>query len=302
MEYFKELDHKMLKSTLSELADNHELVKLTSIGNTILGKEIPLITLGDDTAKKSVLYVSTHHASENITTSVLVNFIEDYVKAYNNSNQIAGVNIRYLFKMRKIYIVPMLNPDGVEYRLNGIGDDNPIKDRVIAYNEGENFTKWNANARGVDLNHNYNASFEEYKIYERANGITPGKTKYSGEYPESEPETQALINLIRIIGDELKGIITLHTQGEEIYCKSNGKSVHNTEIISRHVSRMCGYPIRETEGSASYGGLTDYAIRELNIPSYTIECGKGENPLDIKQGKSIYARLYELLFSFPILF
>ena len=302
MEYFKELDHKTLKKTLNQLSSNHPLIKLTSIGDTILGKEIPLITLGDDTAKKSVLYVSTHHASENITTSVLINFIEDYVKAYENSNRIAGVNIRYLFKMRKIYVVPMLNPDGVDYRLNGISQDNPIKDRVIAYNEGEDFAKWNANARGVDLNHNYNADFDEYKIYEKTNGITPGKTKYSGEYPESEPEVQALTNLIRIIENDLKGIITLHTQGEEIYCKSKGKSVRGTEIISRHVSRMCGYPLRETEGSASYGGLTDYAVGKLNIPSYTIECGKGENPLDITQGKSIYARLYELLFSFPILF
>ena len=140
------------------------------------------------------------------------------------------------------------------------------------------------------------------KIYERANEITAGKTKYSGEYPESEPETQALANFIRLISEELKGIITLHTQGEEIYCKPNGITVKNTEIISRHVSRMCGYPICDTEGSASYGGLTDYAIRELNIPSYTLECGKGENPLDIKQSKSVYTRLRELLFTFPILF
>lgn len=302
MEFFKELDHKSLLKELISLSNQNEAVKLTSLGNTILNKEIPLITLGDETAKKSVLYVSTHHASENITTSVLLAFIKDYVKAYENSSQISGINLRYLFKMRKIYIVPMLNPDGVEYRLNGISDDNPIKDRVIAYNGNEDFTKWNANARGVDLNHNYNAYFDEYKIYERANGITPGKTKYSGEYAESEPETQSLSNFIRLISDELKGIITLHTQGEEIYCKSNDKIVKNTEIISRHVSRLCSYPISNTEGSASYGGLTDWAIKEMNIPSYTLECGKGENPLDISQGKSIYARLRDLLFTFPILF
>lgn len=302
MDFFEELDHKSLLKELSSMSYQNEIVKLSYLGNSILGKEIPFITLGDDSAKKSVLYVSTHHATENITTSVLLSFIEEYLNAYNNVSQICGINIRYLFKMRRIYIVPMLNPDGVEYRLNGLSDDNPIKERVIAYNGDKDFTKWNANARGVDLNHNYNASFEEYKIYERANEITAGKTKYSGEYPESEPETQALANFIRLISEELKGIITLHTQGEEIYCKPNGITVKNTEIISRHVSRMCGYPICDTEGSASYGGLTDYAIRELNIPSYTLECGKGENPLDIKQSKSIYTRLRELLFTFPILF
>ena len=302
MQIYKELDHKSLKETLNHLANDNYVVNLSSIGSSILDKDIPLVTLGDEHAKKSVLYVSTHHASENITTSVLVRFIQEYAEAYSRAGTICGLNIHNLFKMRKIYIVPMLNPDGVEYRLNGISDDNPIKDRVIAYNNGESFANWNANARGVDLNHNYDVLFNEYKLYERANGITPGKTKYSGEYPESEPETSALVNLIKIIGDDLKGIITLHTQGEEIYCKSNGKAVKNTEIISRHVSRMCDYPICEANGSASYGGLTDYAIDKLNIPSYTIECGKGENPLDMKQLSGIYARLRELLFSFPILF
>ncbi len=302
MEFLKELDHKSLLERLKDLANNNDIIKLSYIGKSILDKEIPLITLGDVTAKKSVLYVSTHHASENVTTSVLLQFIKEYASAYYGSNQISAINIKNLFKMRKIYIVPMLNPDGVEYRLNGISHDNPIRDRVIAYNEGEDFTKWNANARGVDLNHNYNASFDEYKIYEKINDITPGKTKYSGEYAESEPEVQALTNLIRFTGEELKGILTLHTQGEEIYYKSNGKIVPNTEIISRHVSRMCAYPLCDTEGSASYGGLTDWAIRELNLPSYTLECGKGENPLNIKQANSIYARLRELLFTFPILF
>ena len=302
MDILREYDHKTLMNELNIIAQENEIINLTNVGVSILNKDIPLVTLGDEFAKKSVLYVSTHHASENICTSVMISFIKDYLSAYKSLAQISGINVRYLFKMRKIYIVPMLNPDGVDYRLNGINDENPIKDRVIAYNEGEDFSKWNANARGVDLNHNYNAGFNEYKMYEKANSITAGKTKYSGEYPESEPETKSLADFIRIIKDSLKGIITLHTQGEEIYCKSNGNAVKNTEIISRHVSRLCGYPIRDAEGSASYGGLTDWVIREMNVPSYTLECGKGENPLDIKQAKSIYHRLRELLFTFPILF
>ncbi len=302
MEYKNELSYEDLIASLNAICEKSDIVRLSYIGNSILSKAIPMIEIGDEWAKKSVLYVSTHHASENVCTSVLLSFIEDYISSYEAFKQVCGINTRYLYKMRKILIVPMLNPDGVNYRLKGVGESNPIKDRVIAYNEGTDFTHWNANARGVDLNHNYNAYFEEYKKYEREQGIMAGKTKYSGEYAESEPETGALANLIRFYDGQLLGVLTLHSQGEEIYYKSQGQCPKNTEIIARHISRMTGYKLGEATGSASYGGLTDWCIKELNKPSFTLECGKGENPLDIKEAGRIYLRLRELLFTFPILF
>lgn len=302
MEHKKELSYEDLIEKLNEICEKNDFIRMSYIGNTILSKPIPLIELGDEEAKKSVLYVSTHHASENVCTSVILAFIEDYIRSYEALKQTCGINVRYLYKMRKILIVPMLNPDGVNYRLKGVGENNPIKERVIAYNEGTDFTHWNANARGVDLNHNYDSGFEEYKKYEKENGITPGKTKYSGEYPESEPEVQALASLIRFYDSKLLGILTLHSQGEEIYYKSRGECPKNVEIIARHISRMTGYSLNDAEGSASFGGLTDWCIEKLQKPSFTIECGKGVNPLDIGQAGQIYLRLRELFFTFPILF
>ncbi len=299
----KELDYKALIEELNKLSSENECVDFSYIGTSLLGRSIPLITLGNKNAQKSVLYVSTHHASENICTSVLLKFINEYASAYKRMGQVSQINIRYLFKMRKIYIVPMLNPDGVEYRLNGLSSENPIRDRVISYNGGnEDFSRWNSNARGVDLNHNYDAGFEEYKVIEKERGIYPGKTKYSGEYPESEPETSAFCNFIRYNLDTLDGVISLHTQGEEIYYSSKGiipkKSVH----ISKIISKMTKYNLAETSDTASYGGLTDWLIQKYEKPAYTIECGKGENPLDMCNLMSIYTSLKELLFTFPILF
>lgn len=303
MKQNKELTHKDLIEKLENLGNENEIFNYYYIGESILSRKIPIITLGDKDAKKSVLYVATHHATENICTSVLLSFIKEYLEAYKSMRQICQINLRYLFKMRKIHIVPMLNPDGVEYRLNGIDDANPIKQRVVGYNCGSSdFSKWNANARGVDLNHNYNAYFDTYKEYEKENKITAGASKFSGESAESEPEIQALTSFIRYYSDELQGILTLHSQGEEIYYKSNGICPKGTEVKARHIAKMTGYALSEAKGSSACGGLTDWCIKELNIPSFTIECGKGENPLDITQAGSIYLRLRELLFTFPILF
>ena len=177
MDKTRELSYNELIENLTQLSSLHPVIDFSYIGNSILDRPIPLITLGDKNAEKSVLYVGTHHACENICTSVLLRFINEYIGAYERFGQICQINMHYLNKMRKIHIVPMLNPDGVEYRLHGLENNNPIKDRVIAYNEGNDFSKWQSNARGVDLNHNYNAYFEEYKEIERARGITNGKTK-----------------------------------------------------------------------------------------------------------------------------
>ena len=168
MEENKELDYNRMREELDRLCKKYSIFSYDFIGESTLKRPIPIITLGDKNAEKSVLYVSTHHATENVCTSVMISFIKEYLDAYESYRQLFSINLRFLFKMRKIYIIPMLNPDGVEYRLNGINDDNPIKKRIIAYNEGsEDFSLWNANARGIDLNHNYNAGFEKYKLLGR---------------------------------------------------------------------------------------------------------------------------------------
>ena len=302
MQITRELSYQEMMERLNDLQKEHETLNVTYVGQSVFGKSIPIITLGDKSAQKAVLYVSTHHACENICTSVLVRFIEDYLFAFERYAQIYGINLRYLHKMRRIYIVPMLNPDGVEYRLFGVKEDNPIRERIIGYNGGEDFSRWSANGRGVDLNHNYNADFEEYKELEKREGITGGRTKYSGEYAESEPEVSALANFIRYNIDEIEGVISLHTQGEEIYYKSGDKVPPRGEHVARLISRFTGYTLGVATGTSAYGGLTDWIIKEFNKPSFTIECGRGENPVPMTQFVDIYTKLKEILFTFPILF
>jgi g-D-glutamyl-meso-diaminopimelate peptidase len=194
----------------------------------------------------------------------------------------------------------MLNPDGVEYSLHGVESENVLHSRLIKMNGGSlDFSHWQANARGVDLNHNYNAGFEEYKIIERTNGISYGPTKFSGEYSESEPETRALCSFIRFLRPELA--LTLHTQGEEIYYTSGERSCALSLPIVKTLSRLTGYRIAFPSGTAKYGGFTDWFIDEFDKPSFTIECGLGKNPLPFSDMGRIYQRIKRALFTSPIL-
>ena len=134
------------------------------------------------------------------------------------------------------------------------------------------------------------------------NGIENGApTKYSGECPESEPEVAYLCNFIRF-HENIQGILTLHTQGEEIFYQAGCVPSYKQERIAKELSALTGYRLSRTEGSACFGGLTDWCVQRLGLPSYTLECGKGENPLPLAQAFPIYTRLRNALFRFPLFF
>lgn len=294
-----DVDYKFVEGFVDLILERYGQAEAISVGRSIRGRELFCIRLGTPGALP-VLYVGAHHGMEHITSAVLLRFINEYCESLLRGERMYGIDMRYLYSERCIYVVPMLNPDGVELSLNGASPESPLYERLIKMNGGEDFTLWQANERGVDLNHNYNAGFNEYKPIEREAGIYGGgPTKYSGEYPESEPETAALCALIRTVSPEL--VLTLHSQGEEIFYTSGGIAPHASRRIGRIISELTGYKLSEPEGTAAYGGLTDWFIAEYGKPSFTLECGKGKNPLPGDDFFGIYARLRETLFRAPIL-
>ncbi|MBR2381395.1 MAG: M14 family metallocarboxypeptidase [Clostridia bacterium] len=294
---FEYYDHKNLEKTLMELKNKYEFLEIGSLGKSIFGKSIPRITLGN--GKKNVIYIGAHHGMEWITSALLMQFVHDLCEEYQNGRSVFDVSTHVLFETRKIHIVPMLNPDGIDYAIHGVNEDNVIYNRLIRMNGSTDFSHWQANARGIDLNHNYNSGFEEYKIIERKENIICGATKYSGEYPESEPETRALCNFVRFERPSLA--LTLHTQGEEIYYTSGEKTSDISLSLAKTLSRLTGYKISFPSGTAKYGGFTDWFIEEFDKPSFTLECGHGENPLPFSDFEKIYSHIKRALFITPIL-
>lgn len=295
------MDYENLIRTVGAFANRYPFLTVTELGKTILGRSIPLLIIGE--GERNVLYVGAHHGMEWITTSLLLRYLNDFCEACSCSGIAYKLSLPLFLKEYRIHVIPMLNPDGVEYQIHGVAENNPLRDRVLAMNGGsEDFTSWQANARGVDLNHNYNAGFADYKRLEAEAGIACGApTRYSGQSPESEPEVAALCNYIRFWKD-LKLVLSLHTQGEEIFYRSGGKMILGTFPSIAKLSRLCGYRLSEADGMAAYGGLTDWCLQKCEIPALTIECGKGKNPLPITQLFSIYANLRKALFLAPTMF
>ena len=290
-------DHSALLARVHRLADTYSFIDLSYIGTSVLDRAIPILHVGR--GKRRLLYVGAHHGMEWITSLVLMQFAEEFCEVIDAKRRVCGIYPCDLLGGYTLSILPMLNPDGVEYQIHGVNEENPLYERLLEMNGGsEDFSSWQANARGVDLNHNYDAGFAEYKKIEAENGIQKGApTRYSGECAESEPEVAALCNFMRFSAP-WRGVMTLHTQGEEIFappCKDQRSGF----VTAQRLSRLTGYKLSRAEGLAAYGGLSDWCAEKMSVPAFTMECGRGKNPLPLSQISSIYATMRPALFLFP---
>lgn len=299
-EYFDRttaMDYKQLRSALEKIEEDFEFVHCFSIGKSVLKRRIDTVILGNGT--KPILFVGTHHSMEYMTSMIMVKFITDLCSAYKNSEKICDCDIKELFKNVSLYIVPMLNPDGVELHLYGEDSIKPVagsKTIITRLQKASNgdYSKWQANAHGVDLNHNYNADFKRLKAMETESGInSPSPTRYGGKRPESEPETHALCNLCRRI--MFSRVYAFHSQGEEIYWNFGENTPECSERIARNLSLVSSYKVSVPEGIASCGGFKDWFIDVFKRPGFTVEVGRGTNPLPLSQFDECYDKCLRLM-------
>ena len=241
------------------------------IGKTVSGKEIEAFSFG--TGKRKILILGAYHGAEYITASVLYLIMKKIRENLTRGAKCFSIEPELFKQIFTFWIVPCANPDGVDINLLG-ASGHPLEERLIRMNGGRDFALWQANALGVDLNHNHAYRFDEYKKIEREGNVVNGRTLYSGEYPESEPETHAVANLVRVLMPDL--IISLHTQGEEIFARP---ATPKTAKIAARIAKSVSFEYKNAEGTAAYGGLCDYTGEVLGILSLTVELGRGKNPL-----------------------
>ncbi len=254
---------------MNEFVKRTNGAEIFSIGESVMEKKIYCISYGK--GKKTLFLNGAHHGLEYITSGFLMRFLRELAAAYESGCDMLGYDVKILLERVKLYVVPMVNPDGVDIAVNGLDITNPHHRRLISMVGIHSFNKvWQANARGVDINHNYDAL---WSVVERS----PSATKHGGQYPESEPETRAVCNFVR--ENKFDMLMAFHSQGGEIYYDFDGLASENDRRLAEKMSRESGYPVRTPEGSASFGGLKDWFIKEFGKTGFTVEMGKGKNPL-----------------------
>ena len=131
----------------------YPFLEFGTIGQSSIGKPLRYIRFGK--GEKEVFYNASFHANEWINSPLLMKFLEILSKAYVNNLSVFGYPAKYLYDNVSLYIVPMVNPDGVDLVTENYQENSEILQNTkriaqnypdIPYPNG-----WKANIMGVDL-------------------------------------------------------------------------------------------------------------------------------------------------------
>lgn len=240
---------------LKKIEEYKNRFEIREIGETLYKRKIFAVerNLSDDFA--TAIFVCSIHARENITTDLVCKMIDEGL-----FDDIKDFNLAFIL---------CANPDGVELCLNGLSSLPEFeRDYLFDINDKSfNFLMWKANGRGVDLNNNFDADFKKF-----INSKAPSGSGYAGEFAESELETLAIVEYLNKKNPFI--VLCYHSKGEEIYFNyfQEEPYLKRDKMIAERFAKSTGYVIKNPENVSS-GGLKDYVIKCLKIPSLTIEVG-----------------------------
>ncbi len=241
-------NYNSLSSELEELENNFSnIISVQTIGETYEGREIFIIRITGDISDKpdkpGLLAIFTEHSAEHLGTSLAMGLTNFLVENYGKDQQISNI-----LDNKEIYIVPMMNPDGVEYDLSG---------SVTPFSWRKNRRPTGEETYGVDLNRNWGHKLNIPVSKDLAKDLSNKESRnYAGEEPFSEKETQAVRDFL-LSRSQIKLVVDYHTGGGGL------------------LQGMIMVPVAALEdenlslaGKTKYLKVAEQFAEEMNVPDY----------------------------------
>lgn len=296
-----------------DLKKNHsDIMSLNSIGKSYEGREIWVVKLSDNVNENEdepgILLMGAHHGNEKPSFEVLINLIKHTIEFYEKKNTdddndgvinediIDGFDndkdglidedpsedrIREVVNNTQIFLIPMVNPDGVEANSR----------KNCAPNYGPFGFNKKITSYGVNLNRNYGYKWYLYLIlpfnyYFFINSMDTS-FNYRGERPFSENETRAVRDFVKTKNICIS--LSYHSYGEIIFYPwmytsrktpdedlyiSIGENI--TKINKYYLLKGRDYKIPRYGGTL--GTSEDWLYGKRKIISYTVELCKSRAP------------------------
>ena len=260
-------NYKETTELLKKLAaDNSAIASLFSIGKTVEGRDIWCLRINSTakganaSSKPGAVYIGNHHAREHLSNEVpllLAAWLFDHK---------GDADVKKYISSLDIYIIPMLNPDGVEFDI-----------KTGKYQWQRKNMRVNADKTiGVDLNRNYDSWFCSAGASHYPNSDT-----YCGPSAFSEPESTAIKKFVEA-RKNLKTLNSYHSYSDTIMYPWGGKdavidSEKDRQVfikMANEMAKVTGYtPMQSSEMYIATGDGCDWAYDVAKIFAFTTELG-----------------------------
>lgn len=242
-------------------------LRLYTAGYSEGGRELLMYTLGN--GAKKALIVGGIHAREHITVKYLLKVTEDYCIAATSGGFYGDYDIYGLLNDYTFYIVPCVNPDGVEIILSR--DKAQPGVRISALSE------YKANKNGVDINRNFPLAWESID-----NGVnSPSDYFFKGYESASESETRALMTLCD--KNDFDFMLSVHIKGNLLYWGDTYNNAYNAKFkaFAQDLASACSLKMTEpTDKAKNYGGGFENWFRNTYAkPGVCVELSDYENKI-----------------------
>jgi hypothetical protein len=255
-------------------AEHPDIVRVFRIGRSYQGRAIWAAEVsdhpGEDEAEPEVMFDGLHHAREHLTVEMSLYVLRLLATQYGRDTSL-GERVTRIVDSRRIWIIPIVNPDGLQYDLSG-----------------DPFRQWRKNRQpngrgkpvGTDLNRNYDYAW-------RKAPTNPASENYRGKRPFSAPETRAIRDFVlgRRVGgrQRIRTHISFHTAGEYVlwpygYTYTNvppdmTRLDQRTFVaLGKHMASTNGYrPRQSSDMYPTYGDEIDWLYGTQRIFSFTFE-------------------------------
>ncbi len=278
-------DYPEMVAHINDVQAAHpDIVHIFSIGNSYQGRPIWAAKVSDnvntDEPEPEVLFDGLHHAREHLSAEMAIYVLDLLADNYQKSGAL-GDRVTRIVDSREIYIVFMVNPDGLQYDLTG----NPY--RSWRKNRQPNA---GSNSVGTDINRNYGY---DWGCCPGGSSGNPGSDTYRGPSAWSTPEARAIRDFVlsRVVNgvQQIRTHITFHTAGEQVLwpyghtykdVPPDMTAVDHKAFVAmgKHMAASNGYkPEQSSDLYITDGDEIDWMYGTQRIFSYTFEMYPGPN-------------------------
>lgn len=217
------------------------------IGRSVEGRDITAYHYG--TGNTELLFVGGIHGGYEWNSVMLAYQFMDYVE---RNPGVIPANIA-------VTVIPSANPDGV---YNVVGKEGRFTKRDVS-TEQRVLESGRFNARGVDLNRNFDCKWKPTSTW-RSVTVSGGIKAFS------EPEAAALRNFV--LAHAPRAVILWHSQANAVYpAECGGAILSETRDLMEAYARAAGYQALESFDAYDVTGAADGWFASIGIPAITVE-------------------------------